>query len=356
MSLRDTIRKSYRGALSVLPAPVEEKVFETLFKLRGRPTLYRDPAQHPMRKDRRGSITFSLDFELAWAWRFSKKAASESVRLGLLERENVPPILEAFDKYAIPATWATVGHLFLDHCERGIDGRAHPEMPQLPAFETRWWKFAGDDWFRHDPCTDVHKDPAWYAPDLIALIRASRTGHEIGCHSFSHAGFGSYCPHEVALAELAACRKIFEREGIRARSFVFPGNDFGNYPAAVETGFDIVRAFPVPEVEISLPIHRQDGLWALHASYYVQMGNVTDPKKLAAHCRYLRWYADKAARAGMNAHFWLHPSIPIAQVTHVLVPLLDYCADLRENKFVEILSMEQLVNSTVNHQLTSPRI
>ncbi len=116
----------------------------------------------------------------------------------------MPRILEAFDSRRLPATWAVVGHLLLGSCQRGVDGRAHPEIPRIEPFETPWWKFEGPDWFQHDPCTDVHRDPAWYAPDLVALIRDSPTGHEIASHTFSHMGLGTCCSHDVAVAELRA--------------------------------------------------------------------------------------------------------------------------------------------------------
>jgi hypothetical protein len=63
-----------------------------------------------------GLVVFSADFEMAWAFRYSKTLASKAVEIGLKERENVPTLLDLFDKYQIPATWATVGHLFLNEC------------------------------------------------------------------------------------------------------------------------------------------------------------------------------------------------------------------------------------------------
>ena len=49
------------------------------------------------------------------------------------ERAVIDQILEVFDRYDISATWAIVGHLFLDHCAP-VDGRAHPEIvrPVVP--------------------------------------------------------------------------------------------------------------------------------------------------------------------------------------------------------------------------------
>ena len=65
-------------------------------------------------------LLISADFELAWAWRYSKSVANP-LQLALdkaeLERENLPKIIELCEKYNVPITWATVGHLFLERCK-----------------------------------------------------------------------------------------------------------------------------------------------------------------------------------------------------------------------------------------------
>jgi hypothetical protein len=57
------------------------------------------------------------------------------------------------------ATWAIVGHLFLDHCEKE-DGIPHKDMPRFT-----------DGWYSCDPCTGIHKDPLYYGRDIIEKIR-----------------------------------------------------------------------------------------------------------------------------------------------------------------------------------------
>ena len=65
---------------------------------------------------KKGIIVFSADFEMAWAFRYSKKESAKAMETGMKERENFPILLDLFNKYDIPVTWATVGHLFLDSC------------------------------------------------------------------------------------------------------------------------------------------------------------------------------------------------------------------------------------------------
>ena len=86
-------------------------------------------------------VLIQADFELAWAWRFSRNfpdSFGESEKIGLLERDNIPQIIHLCDKYNIPVTWATVGHLFLERCSV-TNGFIHPEIKRLPYFENKFW-------------------------------------------------------------------------------------------------------------------------------------------------------------------------------------------------------------------------
>jgi peptidoglycan/xylan/chitin deacetylase (PgdA/CDA1 family) len=291
----------------------------------------------------RGAVTISLDFELAWAWQYARRLDEDYVEKGLREREQVPMLLDIFDRFNIPATWATVGHLFLEKCQCGVNGKAHPDLPRPPFFTTSLWKYSSGDWYQNDPCTDVRRAPAWYAPDLIEAIITSRTGHEIGCHSFSHAGFGRYCPHEVALAELHESIAAMKKFGITPKTFVFPGDDEGNFPALTEAGFRNARAFPKPQGFISLPLRRKDGLWGLPTSSAIDRGvgwsleqRVTRLGKLV----------NAAIEHRLAAHIWLHPSLPRIEMDEVLVPFLRSCAEMRDKGVLDVVTNDELVHLT----------
>ncbi len=266
------LHSAYNDVLGFVPDRAGKAFQRAVWKQRGRPTTCIDPTQHLPDGLGRGSVTFSLDFEMAWAWRYSKRSAAEAVALGLRERENVPKILAAFDSRRLPATWAVVGHLLLRSCRPDDHGRAHPEIPPVEPFETPWWKYDGPDWFQHDPCSNASMDPAWYAPDLVALIRDSPTGHEIASHTFSHMGLGPYCPHGLAVAELRASREVMKANGIEAQTVIHPANELGNFAAIAETGFSIYRRYPCTEGEISLPVLTSDKLWMAQGSACLQQG------------------------------------------------------------------------------------
>lgn len=340
-----TVNELFEWGYSLLPSKAKKWVALSEYKLACLPKIYHDRNFHPPNGLSRGAVTISLDFEMAWAWQYSRTIKVNIVELGLQERAQVPLILSKFEMLNIPATWAIVGHLFLDRCSRDSSGLAHHDLPRLPPFKNKGWKFDSGDWYQFDPCSSVKQAPAWYAPDLIEKILSSPTGQEIACHGFSHAGFGTYCPKSVALAELDACISAMARFGIKPKSFVFPGNEEGNFEALAEKGFQIVRSFPKLNVNISLPVRRNnDGLWCVPASSAICRGGTrwTRNERLAR----LKLFVDAAENTRLAAHIWLHPSLPSSDIEEILVPLLVYCADKRERRVLDIFTMDKLVQAT----------
>ncbi|HLF03846.1 MAG TPA: polysaccharide deacetylase, partial [Dehalococcoidia bacterium] len=125
-----------------------------------------------------GTFMLSIDTELAWG---SVYNGSFRQRLGhyARTREAITRLLALSERYHISATWAVVGHLFLDQC-RAVDGIKHPEIIRP---EYSWF---GGDWFDADPSSDLGTDPFWYGPDIVGQIQECRVPQEIGCHGFSH--------------------------------------------------------------------------------------------------------------------------------------------------------------------------
>jgi len=168
-------------------------------------------------KLQKGIFTISIDVELAWGT-FDRGGLNKYRRSFEVAREEVKELLQIFERYQIPVTWAFVGHLFLDSCDpqKGVN---HPEMPR-PQYP--WLK---KDWYAEDPGTDVHSDPSWYGKDILDLILASKVRHEIAGHTFSHVDLGHpACLPQVAEAEIRRCRELAQRQGLNLKSFVFPKN------------------------------------------------------------------------------------------------------------------------------------
>ena len=224
-------------------------------------------------------------------------------------------------------------------------------MPRIRPFKNNDWKFDSGDWYQFDPCSCVEHAPAWYAPDLIEKILSSQSGHEIACHGFSHMGFGRNCPKNVALAELDACISAMARFGIKPKTFVFPGNDEGNFEALAEKGFLYLRSNPKWYAKISLPIRRKDDrIWRVHMSSSICRGSRwTHGERLAR----LKLFVDIAEKTHLAMHVWMHPSMPLAEIEEILIPFLHYCADKRDRGVIDIFTIEQMVEATKSALLKS---
>ncbi|MDN5345653.1 MAG: hypothetical protein PWQ73_150 [Petrotoga sp.] len=287
----------------------------------------------------KGIVVFSADFEMAWAFRFSKTISAKAIDKGLEERKNLPVLLTLFEKYNIPVTWATVGHLFLNSCLKNEVGLPHPNMPRPAYFENKNWRFNEGDWYMHDPCTNFKTDPAWYASDLIDKILSSPVGHEIGCHTFSHTDF-TYrnCPKSLADAELDACIKLAEEKGIKLKSMVFPGGTLGNFETLKEKGIICYRK--PGKYHIDIPHIDKYGLVAIPSSLGLDKDPYGWPKEF--HLKMIRNYLEKTAKYKMVCHFWFHPSMDQWYLENVMPEILKMVAEYENSSEIQVKTMYDL--------------
>ncbi|MET0146497.1 MAG: hypothetical protein ABW328_17180 [Ilumatobacteraceae bacterium] len=159
----------------------------------------------------RGVAVVSIDTELAWG--DAGRAPTAGGRGYGTEREVIARILDVLVTHRISATWAMVGHLFLDRCAP-VGDVVHPEIQRPPS---------EPDWFAIDPCSTLADAPWYYGADVVAAIAGCPVDQEIACHSFSHV-VATECGPEWFASELAACRTLAAARGIDLRSFVYPRN------------------------------------------------------------------------------------------------------------------------------------
>lgn len=263
-------------------------------------------------------LTVSADLELAWAWRYariSEDAKETALHLGRRSRVSMPALLDLFRAADTPVTWATVGHLFLDSC-----GERHPEIARLPYFEHDLWRFSQGDWFDDDPCTDVHRDPEWYGPDILDAIAAADPRHEIGSHSFSHVDLSdAVCPPDVARDELAACAAAARARGVTLETLVFPGNRHGNFRALADAGYRGYRLHT--RDHLRLPRRDEHGMWQIPGGLCWELPPGWTAKAWIAA---LKRSVDRAADNGTILHLWFHPSCEPVNVEEVFPAVLDY--------------------------------
>ena len=242
-------------------------------------------------------------------------------------RDAIGAIITLLDTYEIAATWAVVGHLFLESCERDPLGMAHPDI--VHPSQSGWTK----DWFALDPCTDRRRDHLWYGADILDMIQAARVPQEIGSHSFSHPRFGDPAmTREAAASDLDACLEAARSRGIELRSFVFPGNSEGYHELLQARGFHAFRGIGPEEARVrALPAALQrpvrlatqvlgtrplvgrprevlPGLWDVPASMLLMTR--TGLRRYSTHAarvRRVRAGLDQAGRTGSLFHLWTHP-------------------------------------------------
>lgn len=338
------IRKIYSSLRNQLPSGYKAQLSKLVFAMPWKPYVKKDSID-PKNKfpgGQKGGLIISADFEMSWAFRYSKRT-KDFKKMGRQERENFPAILALLDKFQIPITWATVGHLFLDKCNKGD----HDWMARIPYVDDHW-KFTEGDWFDHDPCSDYQKDPEWYAPDLVEQIIKSPVAHEIGCHTFSHMDCtDKNCPPLVLDDELKACTLAAEKFGVKLTSFVFPGGTAGNYETLKKHGYRIYRKNV--DVDIAYPYQDDFGMLITPTSSSFGDNGLGWDKEYFIY-RYKR-FIDKAIKTNTIAHFWFHPSIDKWSLENVMPAVLNYAADKRDQGLLWIGTMNSIADHIDRNKL-----
>ncbi|HEY3862888.1 MAG TPA: polysaccharide deacetylase family protein [Verrucomicrobiae bacterium] len=265
------------------------------------------------------AATLSADFEIAWAFRGRSEA--ERTALAVAERRNVPLIVRQLEEQDIPITWATVGHLFLERCQRASSGKAHAEMPRPPK-NLRW----EGDWYRHDPCADRERDPHWYAPDLIEMIHASKARHEIGSHTFSHIDFSAdTSTPELVRSEIEACRSVMEPLGLPLRSLVYPFNNMGHHYLDLLGGLGLTAVrHRDRRIKLSYPEATPHGVYKLYETMNFRRGKYYDYIDKA------RILLEAACERRAAFHIWFHPSDPTEFFEREFCGIIRHMAELKK--------------------------
>jgi peptidoglycan/xylan/chitin deacetylase (PgdA/CDA1 family) len=272
----------------------------------------------------RAVLLISADFELAWAWRYaidSRNPRENAVRLARNARQNIPRILEICDRYDVPVTWATVGHLFLNGCRRN-GNVPHANLKRVTYHENPYWRFDRGEWFDDDPCTSWKTSPEWYAPDLIDRILDSRVGHEVACHTFSHIDCrDGVCAPQVLINEVRECRKFAADYGLKLESFIHPGHLIGNLDLLGKLGFSSFRS-DYANV-LGYPKKYESGLWEFSSTAELAFRKEWS---VDYHVYRYRKIIEKAVTSNRVCCFWFHPSMDNVMVNDVMPAVFESIA------------------------------
>ncbi|WP_435361981.1 polysaccharide deacetylase family protein [Haloarchaeobius sp. DFWS5] len=290
-----------------------------------------------------GTVTISIDAELGWGFHFLEDRPPtriENARSGWMQ------LIDLLSTFDVPATWAVVGHLYIDGC----DGN-HGDHP----LGESWFEIERDEW--------AARPNLRFGRDLVTAVRESGVGHELGCHTFSHVVMGEdYVTHDVAIAELersvdAATAAGFERP----RSFVYPWNSVAHRDTLAATGFTCYRGqsprtlSPLQKVRsgtigtLTPPLVRPEvdefGLVNVPASQFLfefewPARGLVEPRLGDPVVARAKAGIDAAATAEDDAvfHMWLHPNniTSYRDVTR-LRAILAYLDDRRESVSIQTM-------------------
>ncbi|MGM0605607.1 MAG: polysaccharide deacetylase family protein [Halobacteriota archaeon] len=168
------------------------------------------------------ALVLSIDAELGWGFHDLEQPPERRVSNA---RTGWSTLVDLLDAYDIPATWAIVGHLFLDEC----DG-THASHP------------LGPEWFDRERTEWADRCDLRFGSDLVDAVVDASADHEIACHTFSHVEFGDdRTTAAVARAELVASIRAARAYDVPFQSFVFPRNNVGHRDVLAEWGFSCYR-------------------------------------------------------------------------------------------------------------------
>lgn len=343
------LRKIYKNIRNQLPASMQSKMTEMVFRFSGKPFVLKDdiPNNQKFPNGEKGGMIISADFELAWAWRYAKNyqdPLSVALKMARQARDNFPHLINLFDTYSVPVTWATVGHLFLEKCEK----EEHKWMKRIPYFENRVWSYNEGDWYDADPCTSWKNANQWYAPDLIRMIQDAQTNHEISTHTFSHIDFSDEnCPSQTAEDELSACIEAMEPYGLHPESIVFPGGTWGNIAVVKKFGIQIYRKNI--DVDLAYPFRDKFGLLVSPTSTGFMRNHSSWSSEY--YIKRFKKYIDKAIQTHTIAHFWFHPSVDKWTLEKVMPEVMQYVSALSEKNDLWIGTMSEIKNHINNNKI-----
>jgi peptidoglycan/xylan/chitin deacetylase (PgdA/CDA1 family) len=293
--------------------------------------------------------TFCISFDTEILWGRHDLPFDSFVHKSDKERVIISSLLKLLSKYNISATWAVVGHLFLDQCDGNHSEIVRPTYKHIT------------DWFAADPGTNIKQNPHWYGKDIVNMINKSKN-QEIACHTFSHVIFGDPgCTKECAISEIKACLNLASKEKIKLKSFVFPRNKIGHLDLLKENNFVSYRGqdgkvskynqaldlLPFSKVQTFKP-YCQNGLVNIPGSFYFPSARGAK-RYIPTKIRFLKAKQgiDQAIARNEVFHLWTHPvdfADNMVSLLYEFEEILKYADQKIKQGQLKSKTMEQIAN------------
>lgn len=179
----------------------------------------------------KGKLTISLDAEIAWG-RVSSPVREEFYPLFENTREVVGRLLDLFDKYSIPVTWALVGRL--------IDPDSQNRMTSDASLD-KYYDGAISESIYEDSKLNASTNSYLNWPELVSLIQGRPTQHELASHTYNHYFSQDIADGDLIDADLKTMKLVCEEAGFTPRSLVFPKNQVGYLENVAAAGIKTFR-------------------------------------------------------------------------------------------------------------------
>ena len=303
-----------------------------------------------MRVKDKAKLIISLDTELLWGYvDFPLDKMVTLIKEDKTKgRENIKFLLDIFERYNIPCTWAMVGHLLLDQIEHENELSTQTRSNYLKD------RFHNSSYY-----SSIKEDPLYCGKDILDMILNSRIEHEIGYHSFSHVDF-SKCSNIVAEKEIQHGVSIAEKYSINLKSFSFPNNKIGHIDTLKKYGFSVFRGQTILKAQldqnyfvrlfnssidkiISYPTEPiwLDGIWEIPGSMF--FGDTTFKYSVLTKAKL---GVNRAISSESIFHVYLHPHdlLLYNSLKSDLEKFLGFVAKKRDDGKIEILTMGEAVN------------
>lgn len=304
-----------------------------------------------------GTLTISIDVEQTWGYWPPPRRIIEGV---LHEPVIIDRLLDLFARYDIRATWAIVGHLLLDACDRDC-ARIHPPVA-FPPGGIASTVDGSNPRDRRDAAISRNMD-------IIERLRRAAPPQEIASHSFSHIRYDEQRTDPAAVkADIEKAKRVHELFKLPFQSFVFPDNVIGFRPLLAEAGIQAYRGRSPRWFDgLPAPIHGH-----LHLLTYMlevtpspvtvtidEAGLVNIPDSMLLIARHgMRRIVpsvklvrmgirglNRAVQRGGVFHLWFHPSnflVKMEEQLSVLDQILHHAQLLRESGALEVLTVADI--------------
>ena len=250
-------------------------------------------------------------------------------------------LIDLFDRYAIPATFAFVMAFTLDDAERRSYAGLLRDVP-----------ISGINWLvNYRKAQERGNLSGWHQPRSFDLVRKNDR-HEIACHGFSHLPLDEEKTGEDdARLELEAASEIARLKGVRLETFVYPRNQVGFVGLLRQHGYlgyrerlplpggtlgrvaSIASEFNIFEKGQPSVSSVDGGPIPIPAGYFFNWrfgARRRVPKEVTV--RRWRGIMRRASEGGEIAHLWFHPHNIITgpETFNVLEQVLRHATKLRD--------------------------